>query len=74
MSRMEKMAEPPHVHHIFCTRERTGYDDLHDEFQRRNPWFSYRRLNGATHFPQLELPARVAEEVLGLLKAAGGNH
>ncbi|SKU01930.1 1H-3-hydroxy-4-oxoquinaldine 2,4-dioxygenase [Mycobacteroides abscessus subsp. abscessus] len=74
MSRMEKMAEPPHVHHIFCTRERTGYDDLHDEFQHRNPWFSYKRLNGATHFPQLELPARVAEEVLGLLKAAGGNH
>lgn len=67
MSRMEKLAEPRRVHHIFCNPERTAYDDLHQEFQSRNPWFSYVRLRGTTHFPQLELPAQVAAEITHLL-------
>lgn len=57
------------VHHIFCRPGRTAYDDLHDEFRARNPWFSYARLDGTTHFPQLELPLRVAEELRDLLAA-----
>lgn len=69
MSRMEKMIEPARVHHIFCRPERTAYDDLHDGFRARNPWFSYARLDGTTHFPQLELPLRVAEELRDLLAA-----
>lgn len=70
MSRMEKLSEPRHVHHIFCKPQRTAYDEVHDEFRARNPWFSYTRLDGTTHFPQLEFPARVAQELLGLL----GDH
>ncbi|BAY00136.1 putative dioxygenase [Mycobacteroides stephanolepidis] len=67
LSRMEKLSEPRRVHHIFCNPQRTAYDDLHQEFQSRNPWFSYVRLPGTTHFPQLELPAQVAAEITNLL-------
>ncbi|MEU9805886.1 alpha/beta hydrolase [Mycobacterium sp. NPDC050853] len=74
MSRMEKLTESRPVHHIFCNPERTAYDDLHDEFRSRNPWFSYTRLAGTTHFPQLELPAQAAKEIDTLISAINRPH
>ncbi|ALR13611.1 dioxygenase [Mycobacteroides saopaulense] len=74
MARMEKLSEPRRVHHVFCKPERTAYDDLHEEFRARNPWFSYARLDGTTHFPQLELPKRCAEELLALLRTGDRAH
>ncbi|MUM19271.1 alpha/beta hydrolase [Mycobacterium sp. CBMA271] len=67
MARIEKLTAPRPVRHIFCGTEHTYYDDLHEEFGARIPWFSYKRLDGTTHFPQLELPAQVAAELEDLL-------
>ncbi|MBF6437304.1 alpha/beta fold hydrolase [Nocardia cyriacigeorgica] len=67
MGRMEKMSTPPPIRHVFSHPKAPEYDALHAEFAAENPWFSYSRLNGETHFPGLELPEHVAGELFDLL-------
>ncbi len=67
MGRMERLVEPRPIRHVFSHPKVPEYDQLHEEFRSRNPWFSYTRLNGQTHFPGLELPDRVARELHDLL-------
>ena len=69
MSRMEAIKNPPPIRHIFShpLNERE-YRDLHEEFSGMHSWFSYTDLKGATHFPSLELPGKVAEQIDDLVQ------
>lgn len=70
MRRMEALAEPCAIRHVFSHPKIGEYDALHDDFAARHPWFSYRRLGGETHFPGIELPQQVAAEAIDLLAGA----
>jgi pimeloyl-ACP methyl ester carboxylesterase len=67
MGRMEKLTSPRPIRHVFSHPKAPEYDALHEEFRKRNPWFSYTRLNGETHFPGIELPQQVAAELFDLV-------
>ncbi|MGA4844222.1 alpha/beta fold hydrolase [Streptomyces sp. G45] len=67
MDRLAALTEPRPVRHVFSHPKAPEYDEIHARFQERNPWFSYRRLNGETHFPGIELPEEVAAEIRTLL-------
>jgi pimeloyl-ACP methyl ester carboxylesterase len=67
MGRMLQMSAHPQVRHLFSHPDNTDYDQLHATFATENPWFSYRRLGGGTHFPGLELPETVATELTALI-------
>ncbi|WP_103531166.1 alpha/beta fold hydrolase [Streptomyces sp. SM11] len=70
MARMEQLTHSRPVRHVFSHPKAAEYDTLHREFSDRNPWFSYTRLPGETHFPALELPEQVAAELNGFLGTA----
>ncbi|WP_210492462.1 alpha/beta hydrolase [Patulibacter sp. SYSU D01012] len=63
MGRMEALAEPRPVHHVFSHPKDPSYDALHERFRAAHPWFGYTRLRGRTHFPAHELPGQVAAVV-----------
>lgn len=67
MGRMEKLTQPRPIRHVFSHPKSADYDALHDEFCSRNPWFSYTRLPGETHFPGIEMPEHVAAELSDLI-------
>ncbi|WP_084464953.1 alpha/beta fold hydrolase [Microtetraspora fusca] len=67
MGRLEKLAEHRPVRHVFSHPKLAAYDEHHERFRARNPWFGYRRLDGETHFPGIELPEQVAAEIRDLL-------
>lgn len=69
MDRMKKIVNPPPIRHVFShPRDSLPYRQLHDRFARENPWFSYADVKGETHFPSLELPGRVCEELEDLIR------
>lgn len=68
MGRLEKLTEPRPVRHVFSHPKDESYDALHEEFRAKNPWFSYTRLDGETHFPGVELPREVAAEIEDFLE------
>ncbi|ADI11806.1 putative dioxygenase [Streptomyces bingchenggensis BCW-1] len=70
MARMEQLTHPRPVRHVFAHPKVAEYDALHEDFRSRNPWFSYTRLEGETHFPALEQPEQVAAELNDFLKGA----
>lgn len=70
MGRMEQLTEPRPIRHVFSHPKSAEYDALHEEFRKRNPWFSYTRLDGETHFPGIELPEQVAGELFDFLEEA----
>jgi pimeloyl-ACP methyl ester carboxylesterase len=53
---LARLSPPPPTVHLFVQ----GYDEAHvraqQEFAAANPWFSYERLTGRSHFPTLEVP------------------
>lgn len=67
MRRMEKLSAPRPIRHVFSHPKIAEYDASHEEFRARNPWFSYTRLYGETHFPGIELPEHVAVELSNFL-------
>ncbi|ERG69238.1 hypothetical protein HMPREF9336_04382 [Segniliparus rugosus ATCC BAA-974] len=69
MERMLRLAEPRPVRHVFNGAAGSEDELLHERFHQEHPWFTYRRLDGKTHFPALELPEQVAGELHGLLAA-----
>lgn len=74
MRLMEKINDPPPIRHIFShPRSNPEYRKLHQEFSQKHKWFSYTDLNGETHFPSLEVPGRVAEQIDDLAKEADAS-
>lgn len=71
MDRMSKIANPPPIRHIFShPLNKPEYRELHDEFAKEHSWFSYTDLKGETHFPSLEIPGKVAQEIEDMIKLA----
>lgn len=73
MGRMKKMAagspSMPPIRHVFShPLDKPSYRQLHVDFARENPWFSWCDLQGQTHFPSLELPGKVAEQLEEVIK------
>lgn len=69
MSRMEAIKNPPPIRHIFShPLNKPEYRDLHEVFNQTHSWFSYADLKGNTHFPSLELPGKVAEQIDDLVQ------
>lgn len=70
MDRMRRMANPPPIRHVFShPRDVPEYREIHESFAKENLWFSYTDLKGETHFPSVELPQRVCEELEDLIKS-----
>ncbi|KAF9895169.1 hypothetical protein FE257_000071 [Aspergillus nanangensis] len=69
MGRMEKMESPPLILHVFShPLDDLDYRRMHEEFRARHSWFSYADLKGETHFPDIEIPGRVAEHIDDLVR------
>ena len=69
MNRMRKMAEPPPIRHVFShPRDSTDYRRLHEDLSTECAWFSYADLKGETHFPSLEIPEKVCQELEDLIR------
>lgn len=69
MSRMRKMAHPPPIRHVFShPRDSSDYRRLHQDLSNEHSWFSYADLKGETHFPSLEIPQKVCEQLEDLIK------
>lgn len=71
LGRMSKIDNPPKIRHIFShPLNSPEYRILHEDFCQKNPWFSYTDLKGESHFPSLEIPEKVAEEMEDLISKA----
>lgn len=57
----------PDMLHLFSQPRAAGFLTGQQEFSAANPWFSVRRLDGATHFPALEIPDATAAEIEGFI-------
>lgn len=53
----------PELLHLYSQPRTDGYLAGQQEFSTANPWFSAQRLNGATHFPALEIPDITAAKI-----------
>ncbi|KAJ5682703.1 hypothetical protein N7462_005868 [Penicillium macrosclerotiorum] len=74
MHRMEKIESPPPIRHVFShPLNNLVYRELHEKFSKKNPWFSYCDLGGGTHFPSLELPKKVADQIDELVQETSKN-
>lgn len=74
MGRMETLEDPPLIHHVYSQPESVEYEALHREFAKKHgDWFSFLKAPGNTHFPHMEQPALVAEEVSMIIKKAVGR-
>ncbi|KAF7534152.1 hypothetical protein G7054_g6450 [Neopestalotiopsis clavispora] len=61
MQRLEAIADPPLVRHVFSHPKAESYAELHQTYQQKHEsWFSFCQLGGETHFPIIELPQLVA--------------
>lgn len=70
MQRMQAMAAPRPITHIFSQPVAPAYHAAQQHFAAAHPWFQPIRLQGRTHFPTLEQPQVVAERVKAVLGAA----
>jgi pimeloyl-ACP methyl ester carboxylesterase len=53
----------PDMLHLFSQPRAAEFIAGQQKFSAANPWFSVKRLNGATHFPALEIPDATAAEI-----------
>lgn len=70
---MAALSAPRPVLHLFSHPTEPGYRDLHAEFARSHPWFSYEFLGGATHFPSQELPDKLAAHIASFVSTSHGH-
>jgi pimeloyl-ACP methyl ester carboxylesterase len=69
MDRMGKIKSPPPIRHIFShPLNKPEYRQLHEDFAGRHAWFSYADLKGETHFPDLEMPETVVQQIEDLIE------
>lgn len=72
LERMRKIAQPPPIRHVFSHPHNSPeYRKLQEDFSKENPWFSYHDLQGETHFPSVEIPDKVCEQLEDLI--SGGQ-
>ena len=70
MSRMKKITNPPPIRHVFShPLDSQEYRQLHEDFAKENSWFSYKDVEGETHFPSVEVPERVVEQMEDLIRS-----
>lgn len=67
LNRMERLAVKPQVCHIYSQPLYQGYHELQKEFATKNSWFHPCHIPGDTHFPTLENPVRVSNEIRNFL-------
>ncbi|KAJ5883279.1 uncharacterized protein N7473_010165 [Penicillium subrubescens] len=71
MRRMEMIENPPLIRHIFShPLNQPEYRKLHEDLSRKHSWFSFADLEGETHFPSLEIPEKVAQQIDQLVQEA----
>lgn len=71
LKRIEALADPPLIHHIYSQPSTAEYDALHQRFQQQHPeWFSYFRASGKTHVPHFEQPKTVSKQTRALITRA----
>lgn len=63
MQRMTRMKQQRPVRHLFSQPTTDEYVRAHREFADAYPWYSYRLLGGETHFPTLDSPRLVADDI-----------
>ena len=63
LQRMKKMSEHRTIRHLFSQPTAVEYQQAQRDFHTHNPWFSHRMLGGETHFPTLDSPELVADEI-----------
>ncbi|KAM0540643.1 hypothetical protein ACHAPJ_013554 [Fusarium lateritium] len=69
LGRMATFSNPSPIHHIFShPLNKPEYRQLQQDFAKKHSWFTYKDLEGETHFPSLEIPDRVAEEIEDLIR------
>ena len=57
-----ELDQKPDMLHLFSQPRAAGFIAGQQEFSAANPWFSVKRLDGASHFPALEIPDATAAE------------
>lgn len=68
MGRMRKLSNPPPIRHVFShPLNNPDYRKLHEAFALENNWFSFSDLKGETHFPDLEIPDSVVDQLEDLI-------
>ena len=66
------LTAPPPVRHVYAEPKDPAFLATQQDFARAHPWFTVRRLDAAhTHFPMLERPAELAEDVTRFTGALG---
>lgn len=69
LQRMEKIPGEQKIRHLFSQPTTAGYIGAQEEFHRAHPWFSYKLLGGETHFPTLDSPQHVADEIRAMIRS-----
>jgi pimeloyl-ACP methyl ester carboxylesterase len=70
MDRMDKIKDPGPIRHVFShPRQSQEYRQLHEDFKNKHAFFSWADLEGDTHFPDLEIPDKVVEQIEDLIKS-----
>ncbi|MGY0500352.1 alpha/beta fold hydrolase [Nocardia sp. FBN12] len=69
LQRMDKVAEHRPIRHLFSQPTAPEYLQAQQDFHDAHQWFTFRMLGGETHFPTLDSPALVAEEVRTLARS-----
>ncbi|KEF62039.1 uncharacterized protein A1O9_00011 [Exophiala aquamarina CBS 119918] len=74
MNRMSKIRVSPPIRHVFShPRQSLEYRQLHQDFESKHAFFSYADLEGETHFPDLEIPEKVVEQIEDLIHSSPGS-
>ena len=60
---LARLASPPPIVHVYAQPRAPEYLGAHEAFGREHPWFHFRRVEGATHFPTLEAPDAVIDAI-----------
>lgn len=69
MARMSKIQNAPPIRHVFShPRQNPQYHEVHRDFAANHGFFSFIDLEGETHFPDLEIPAKVVSEIEDLIQ------
>lgn len=69
MERMKKFNDPPPIRHAFSHPINSeAYRRLHENMAADYAWFTYTDLKGDTHFPSLEIPDKVCNEIESLIR------
>jgi pimeloyl-ACP methyl ester carboxylesterase len=71
LKRLERLSDPPLVHHVYSGANGVEYGALHEGFRREHEgWFSYHRARGKTHAPHIENPRAVSKQTKMLIEQA----